>query len=554
MLDDGDICRSVMAWRKAGRPELLGTRPLTRGWTGPRTRGLDFGEPEVLDPGGDLVPGGTLGDVTVQYRAVEFSVPSLWYRQWLLDYLLLEGSNGGGGLVSSTEGALAGIWPEFRAAWRAHRGLGDDEVDVLLGCYSLGPVADRSMFWREGDGSHREAFRHMVRLVVAYADGIEDQFQPDGSYATQAWRCEDLSDFVSGLLRGRAMADSRGNRCRLTINFDCKDDRYRRTVSVNCDDRSKRCGRWVNRKSEEPGRPFDFEWEAWEEGWDPASRTYRDATGGYSPDTDTRFSAIGGGFGMIVNPILLAWAGFTVDRILHRARIAWDYGRFSGDESYTTHARHLGRYALSVMTSMSKLMIHEIGHSYMGTDGHCRYGCCFEISALSWACNAVAALGLPLSRYGDDHVDARFSSGRFSMTPERTVRLHHEFGGDEVRLQQTTGGGKCSSDVGAWWVTEGMREIDPTFGWAVKKLSSDGQLCWTCTVDQAGVVGGAWDFCLDRAYQVFEAKVVPFTGEPVTVSDSHEWSLNRTCGGLSGPQDFGDVSSTAEALWCWRAT
>ena len=77
---------------------------------------------------------------------------------------------------------------------------------------------------------------------------------------------------------------------------------------------------------------------------------------------------------MNVSPILLAWAGFSADRILHRARIAWDYARFSGDETYRTHARRLGSYALSTLLPLGEILIHELGHSYLSAR-HCRYGC-----------------------------------------------------------------------------------------------------------------------------------------------------------------------------------
>lgn len=47
----------------------------------------------------------------------------------------------------------------------------------------------------------------MVRLIVAYADGIDDQIQPHGGMANEAWRCDGFGDFVRGALQGRAMAD-----------------------------------------------------------------------------------------------------------------------------------------------------------------------------------------------------------------------------------------------------------------------------------------------------------------------------------------------------------
>ncbi len=381
--DRGDICLPIVLWRRAGRPRLLDPTLPTR-----EEVRASLKNRLVLVPGGP-----TLGDPSIQYRAVEFTVPALWYDRWLAEYRSLEGSNEGGTWVGSVEETLEGVWSDALSAFGAWRGLGDEEIDAVLGCYNLDSVADRSMFWREDLGSHREAWRMIVRLMVAYSDGIRDEFQPEGGAARQASRCEGLGEFVRSVMRGYEATNSYGRSCTQTVHFDNKDHRFRHKAVVRCEtteaeemreeymdpakkekDDYRYCGRWYNKDRGEAGAYFDEEWDQWEEGWDAASRTYQGINKPYEPDVRAGTLAYGSDFKMNVSPILLAWAGFSADRILHRARIAWDYARFSGDETYRTHARRLGSYALSTLLPLGEILIHELGHSYLSAR-HCRYGC-----------------------------------------------------------------------------------------------------------------------------------------------------------------------------------
>ncbi|MCK6508094.1 hypothetical protein L6R53_32800 [Myxococcota bacterium] len=561
VVDDGDICRELTAWRRAGRPTLLsGLRPAEPGRGGGELETLD---PTILEssfPGTDL-----LAREVVTYRAVEFSVPRAWYLRWLAEYAGLEGSNAGGVLVSSVSDCLAGVWPELTAAARAHRGLGKDNIDGMLGCYALSSVADRSFFWREGDGSHRAAWRTMVRMIVAYADGIEDEFQPRGGNAVEPERCEGFGDFARSLFQNRLTSDSQGTRCRLTVHFDATDARFERSHDVACGTRTRECGRWAKREGDggEEGRPFDYDWDDWDDGWDEASRTYLAETGlstpekpasynGYSPSTDS--------FQIVTHPTYLAWSGFLADRILHRARIAWDYYQFTGDREYQVHAVRLGRYALSVLTWLPRLFIHEIGHIYMGQGGHCQFGCCFEIAARAWYCHVVGRLGLPLAKVTSRTSAADFSSGVFEGVDDTGPRelegtttpfaaLAHEFGGGWEILANSNGGGACDSEVYGWWTEEGVFEYGPFAGFTPDPEDpSDGMLCWTCEVETAGRAGGNSSFCLRRAWQTYVGSVYdPRTGAITVAYDTDEWTLEKRCVAKTSEQQ---EAYLALNLWC----
>ncbi len=544
-LDGDSCCREVLAWRRAGRPPRLHARGTGRGTP-------LVGEPTLIPSGADLI----LPETTIQYRAVEFRVPSLWYRAWLDEYLDLEGSNAGGSRVSSVSDCLAGVLPEFVAAYSAYRGLTNDNLDAMLGCVSLGSVADRSFFWREEEGSHRVAYRMIMRMIVAYADGIEDEYQPSGGSAVDAERCEGLGDFIRRLFQNRPAPSSRGKRCTLTVHFDAKDERSERAHAVACDDRERNCGRWYSRGDGEPGVPYDSEWEAWEDGWSEATRTYVAEKGGLEPTKPGSSSgyAVMESFQIVTHAIFLAWVGFVTDRIMHRARIAWDYYQHSGDKTYRTHARRLGRYALSTLVSRAGLFIHEAGHLYIGTGGHCTYGCCFEIAARNWQCFVIGQLGLPASVVDSPNTIATLYSGTFHGDGPRPTdgslvevddALEHEFGGGPSLLIHTNGGGRCDDGLWDWWIGEGgsTTHIVPDL------TRGDGRLCWSCTVESAGRWGGTSEFCLHRAWRDYSVAELDLgAGTVRTVrGGTEEWTLARACIPGDSEQMADYLLSTA---WC----
>lgn len=493
----------------------LGTLAGWRSRRDSRSTARKAGTDEVVSPFDEDRPEGPAVSemmTTVRYRAVEFDVPMRWYIRWLMEWNDLDGSDAGGDLVSSTEECLLGAWPRFTAAIDAHEGLSAGNLDKVIGCYALESVADQSMFWRAGWGSHRRVLYYIMRMVVVYGDAIADEFQPSSGYATKASYCDGFSDFCRRVLRNQKAHAQDGDFCKLRINFDCADTRIEgETAEMPCDDGlhdswTRNCGRYFNRGGKDGGREFDSEWDEWESsGWDPGYRLYRavndSATG---PRLGAGNTGIGAGFSATFNPIQLAWTGFVCDRILHRARIAWDYYRYSGDATYARYARQLGRYALGPLLPAGRLMVHEVGHSYMGTGGHCEYGCCFETAALSWKCAVRGKLGVPPDSWSSGMVD--FRSGGYDGT-YLEERWQDDFGGDRTIISNEDDG--CSSCHSLaqrrWWPGFGVRAgLDPS---EIVERSEDakgfGHLSWTCDIATGGQAGSESTFCLSAGWAVY---------------------------------------------------
>lgn len=140
--------------------------------------------------------------------------------------------------------------------------------------------------------------------------------------------------------------------------------------------------------------------------WLAAGRSSHPSQSMSMPDYGSiRAYASDGTFTITYHPQVLAWMGYVCDYILYLARMAHDYAR-----DYTTHttsaserdalrdkAMELGRYALRIIADRGRVQIHEFGHVWRGTGGHCSKGsCCFELAARRWLCAVTSQLGLPL--------------------------------------------------------------------------------------------------------------------------------------------------------------
>ncbi len=103
-------------------------------------------------------------------------------------------------------------------------------------------------------------------------------------------------------------------------------------------------------------------------------------------------------------PEVLAWEAFVCDYILFLSRLAFDCARdptigqtHAQRDAYRQHAWDLGRYALRILASRGRILIHELGHAHNGSGGHCGNGdCCFELAAQHWLCSMTSAWGMPL--------------------------------------------------------------------------------------------------------------------------------------------------------------
>ncbi|MCB9780606.1 MAG: hypothetical protein H6742_18710 [Alphaproteobacteria bacterium] len=480
---------------------------------------LDFGPGDVIEPevpeSDSPIPGGHIGGtiplpgsggfidpdrghpgglasplVALSYRAVTVAVPADWYSRWESGWSRLSGTEDGAGLVSSVDECLDFVWPH-RAALAATSGLDDESVDGLLGCYDLLSVRYRSLFWRAGEGSHRAVYREMVRLVALYADDIVDRFMDPQEYSVGgssfefSW-CEGLDEFCRSVLRGReAYIRSRKRKCRIAIHFEADDYRFDDEIYL------RRCPHHLNRPcgaglaADEPsaackGKRFDASWGDWERSaWDATYRCYAEPTAGVPyrdafPNAGCGFDGYGGDFKVDLHPYQLAWLGFCVDRILHRARVCYDYGRATGSTEHLTAARRLGAYALSPIGDWGRVLIHELGHTYMGQGGHCRFQSCFDVAAFAWDTAVRARLGLPLRVW---------DSG---STPTTTTAFDRDFGGGTVRIPTSPG---TYDEKGAGNCPEFDRDT-------IESTHSSARYEYARQLHQAGVIGSSHRFCV----------------------------------------------------------
>ena len=212
---------------------------------------------------------------------------------------------------------------------------------------------------------------------------------------------------------------------------------------------------------------------------------------------------------------MLAWTGFVVDRILHLARLAWDYARYSGSTAHEVAARELGRYALGPMVRVGQTLIHEIGHTWVGHGGHCAYQCCFEAAAVAWGCAIRGKLGLPA-----DHWE---SGPNMTIRSEREAQRESEFGGAQTSFEDSNDRcGDCQDEV-----CHGGSSCTAT-----------GYLAWRCWLQESGHVDGETLFCIDAGWWEKEVSGV--------VVSSASWQVDSACQGpreLPRSDEDGDSAS-----------
>lgn len=422
---------------------------------GPKREGI--GLPAAIAP----------SEVTLGYRAVEFQVPVDWYLAWLAEWHALGGTDQGGDLCSSTADLLSAVWPEYTAALASHSGLDDDTVDSVLGCFSLLSTADQALFWRTAWGPSRQVYRLAARLIAIYSDDIQDDWMdpfelptPSGGSIDFSW-CDGLGDFCRNAVKGRRATTRRGGRtCPATINYDGYDLRFWLDHSIpRCSGAEGRaCGRYFNPSGESCHNPkFDEEMSDWVlSGWDEHYRAWTRVPGlppamSYE-DLDCTLLGIGGGFNVTMRPNHLQWCGFVTDRVLHLARIAHDYARYLdglgrgprlSSSTWQTAAVQLGRYALGPALELGLVLVHELGHSYMGEGGHCEYQCCFDAGARAWQWRVRGRLGLPARLWHSDWIWYG-SAGNLGLASAQ----QEDFGGDRLTYTATFTGGACGDWFG----------------------------------------------------------------------------------------------------------
>lgn len=364
--------------------------------------------------------------VELGYRATQFTVPLTWTTTYLGDLaqqhrLLALGIDQELGLVSSVANGELVAFSDLIGTFGT-TGADPSVWKEMLGCYNLPretmPDEIGAMFWGGGWGPPYRVYELTNMLVLSTSGQIKD-------ICTGHASCKKLGTWVEAVLRGKKRKDRLGKGpCRLKFRFMNSD-----TANAFVGDTRERvdvegCGRVtptfcdrgflvaeVDLGVGDPGfwwsEPFPatFNRVGWQ--WEPRDSS-RDLRGQSmpmpEPSGDVGAYVRDGSMTVTQRPEWLAWQGFVCDYILFLSRLAFDYARdptislsSTQRDAYRQHAWDLGRYALRILVSRGRLLIHELGHAHNGSGGHCSNGdCCFELAAQHWQCAMTANWGMPL--------------------------------------------------------------------------------------------------------------------------------------------------------------
>jgi len=385
-------------------------------------------DPDALTPLGDGSPPdrdlpsidrddlSAIGTTTFVYRATSFSVPSAWLVDYLDDLDVLNGLDDvteGYGKVSGTAAALDALWPEFRAA-AAATGIDSTMYYGMLGCYNLprGDILDEepARFFSSGWGPPYKTYL-LTNLLIASTTGLVSQPCSDDP------GCDDFSLFLSLVLRGVPVTNLEGlGPCVPTFHFRNADSATAVFVpdggdyivpSCSLTELPWRCDAGFLPFSNDGvdanfGRVWDYAFPL-EMGPDDYLVASGDSFRLGRPDTGQPTAYVTDRtMSVTQHPAVLAFDGYSIDFILYLARMALDYARDpevglsdAEADAFRQAASELGRYALRILADRGALLIHELGHAWMG-GGHCRHDCCFELAARRWTCAVCALYGLPI--------------------------------------------------------------------------------------------------------------------------------------------------------------
>lgn len=328
------------------------------------------------------------------YRTVRFRVSQEWLRDHLADWSHIGSSpTASYGMVSSVSETLDALWPTFRNAARGEM----ETFYKLQGCYNLGrsETAKDYVFFMSGWGAPHKLYLYTMQMIYTY---IHFADYPLGSF-----ECQGFHKFMEILLMGERATQNKDEdpkTCSLAMNFVNKNqgDGYRVFDACMA---NKDCDYKVGNKS--------VAWDSWESLW----LEERGCFTGDPSDTSTcrgaphssSASATGGRFNVNLHPVELAFDGWLIDQIMFYARMARDFGLYllhtlksTDGLAYLSAAKCIARYALRLMARWGQLIIHELGHVYLGS-GHCKHNCCFDVAADSWWCKVLGKLGLPAYSY-----------------------------------------------------------------------------------------------------------------------------------------------------------
>ncbi len=335
------------------------------------------------------------------YRDVAFCIPTSFltgYQSAAAEQLADSGGARAFGPVSSTSETLSALWSEFLDALDAaggsrrhilHPEFGSSSPwNRLRGCWSIPDDGSASYLWTfraHGAGAQALFFNTLCGLPISYSSFINDITQV-GIETDSGWHgwCAGFGAFVREMLLTGSGVDRApstggyGSPISLHINAteltnpdpDCRFSTDPRSAADGC--------------LAPPWFAWSLQWvsgasrNVWQivpvVGWDLVGGG---AGGTASPNnavptnsswaTGCRFQARSYGEDIYFHAADIAARATIVDRILWLARLARDFFiHGGGGPRYLLAARQLANYALRYVLEESVLMVHEMGHKYLG--------------------------------------------------------------------------------------------------------------------------------------------------------------------------------------------
>jgi len=328
------------------------------------------------------------------YGTVDFCIEWSWVIAWLQ-----------GTKRSSPAQILDVLWP--RLLDRLPKQYATDAWS-LLGCWDMptSDGADQYLFFDSRWGAPFEFYSYAIGMIRAFPGRVSDRWS--GTAA-----CANYGLFVEDALSGAPVTNFDGDSCiAMTINLKAANDGRdtHRTQGVQ----QSRCpeyqGDWTKCGQRWSVDCEGLPWDGWQlhflrlndtllkqRLWALSPESSLNDDGGVRnrPRTGCGSRAKAKGFGLWFQAADLAWQGRRLDYVMFFAAMAWDYGWDKLSLLHIRAADRLAKYALRCVAQWSWLLLHELGHNYLG-DGHCEHGCCFEIAGSNWLCHVRGRLGLPL--------------------------------------------------------------------------------------------------------------------------------------------------------------
>ena len=343
-------------------------------------------------------------DCEIAYGTVRYSLPSAW----LFRYLVFEE-------YSDPEDILDLLWGRFRSAPNSAT---DAAIEDRLHCWVVPSQPDPSINWSAffEDGGPIHLYRTMVQLVATYSSWIADSGYSRTDYCARGrFGDEPLTFglFVNSLCHGVSTYLSQTQtECDLRVFVIAVDDRNSDQASSCVTEQQGgnpfACGE--GRTSSDGSKNCGDTADAWAPG-SLVTAKYADGNSYTSWRTSDHSDAAtipngcadglranGGNFALRMHSTEFGFKGFILDWLLFWARAAVDYASTGPDPGtwldLLLKARTMATFALSLPAEMGRVLIHEIGHTYLG-GGHCDpWRCCFDMSARAWLCRTQAELGL----------------------------------------------------------------------------------------------------------------------------------------------------------------